>query len=115
MHFSWTPECENKDFKPKEVPTWVQIEDIPSWLREKVLDVFTAVGPVLRLPISTKAHSASTVGELILWNLADPPIKEVTSDLNWAEGRKTRLSFKVKFQDLPGITPTGGLLLWGTL
>ncbi|KAL2633657.1 hypothetical protein R1flu_005136 [Riccia fluitans] len=88
-HVLWSPECENKSYKPRKIPTWVQIDDIPSWLKTKVADIFSVVGLVLRLPLSTKGLMSLKVGGLILWDPDIPPIKEVTVDLNWRIGKKT--------------------------
>ncbi|KAL3675645.1 hypothetical protein R1sor_025593 [Riccia sorocarpa] len=97
-HFTWTPECENQGFKPVEVPTWIRLSGIPSWLKDSVTGIFQSVGPVLRLPLATKGLANQEVSALILWNPNSEPLKSVLVDLELPGGKRARLAFPARFE-----------------
>ncbi|KAL2652588.1 hypothetical protein R1flu_020716 [Riccia fluitans] len=86
VHYTWTPECKNVNFRPPEAPTWVQLTGIPTWLKDSVPGIFKSIGPLLHLPLATQNLAAPTVGALILLNFTQDPLKEVTVDLSWLDG-----------------------------
>ncbi|KAL3684310.1 hypothetical protein R1sor_002332 [Riccia sorocarpa] len=99
-HFTWTPECENQSFKPNEVPTWIWLKGITSWLKNSVAGIFQSIGPVLRLPVTTKELTSHEVSALVLWDPSVPHLQMVTVDLKWEGKRVLRLGFHASFDVL---------------
>ncbi|KAL3683906.1 hypothetical protein R1sor_001928 [Riccia sorocarpa] len=96
--------------KLEQKPTTVEILSFPTCAKDLLVDVFEAIGPVLRISAAAKSLSVENPRATVLWDPSKRRPKTVTleTEEDGSTTRSCKLLLPVRFTDLPeDVSPQG--------